>query len=212
VEFTYAVNVTTSAGNPPSFIYNQPGTTTPAANPIPRDAAITANGTATQVIEFGVLNHIWSSLTGPYQMQNFEMNINRTFSESGLNQDVAGGCRVSVTFGSTNHTIRLADDQGLWTLPAINFNTQSGTGGSASNSQCTVQMEPPQSYLYAPYGYNNYLFVGIKFTFKPAFQGARYLFMKANRLQGDSTVNPPPDPPTAVVTGWQYRSLYTMQP
>ncbi|MEJ1930023.1 hypothetical protein WDZ92_07030 [Nostoc sp. NIES-2111] len=194
----YQVLVSTSADNPPTFQYNMPGTGTPSINPYPKDATFSANGTSSQVIEFGVDNVIAASLTGAYRIQQFDFHINRTFGESYVAQDAAGGCRLRITTGSSTHTFQLADDQGQYTLPSVTYNPSTFTGGTLSNSQCTAEIVGPASFVYSPTYYQNYLFVGVKFYFKPPFIGTRRLFMKANRIQGDWT-------------GWQPRSTYTMQ-
>jgi hypothetical protein len=198
----YEVIIGSSADYPPSLEYKLPGSDVDAINPYPRDATLTANGSSSYTLEYGVKNYNYPALTGPYRIQQFNFNINRTFSESGFTQDAINGCRLQTITGSSTHTFLLADDQGQYTLPAIQYNLSTGTGGTASNSQCTVEVVPPASYLYSPSGYSNYLFFGIRFTFKPAFSGARYVFMNSHRIQGEGTT---------LTTGWRSAGTYTMQ-
>ena len=207
-ELFYTLRVRSSTSSPPSLNFVNPFTGS-SLNPSPLNSNVTANGTATTFLSFGIKNTPYPAAQCTYYpaslctpIQNLSLNINSTFTESALVQDRANGCRLRVNVfagGSPpGYYFFLLNDAGdyengfLWT-PAY------GGGSTIENSQCRLNiLSSAGSYADWPTNDNTTLGIGLQYVFKTPFVGKRYLFMMGNRNSGDWS-------------GWQYRGFLNMQ-
>ena len=207
-ELLYTLRVRSSTSSPPSLNFVNPFTNS-SQNPSPLNSNVTANGTATTYLSFGIRNTPYAAAQCTYfpvsmctPIQNISLNINSAFTESALAQERANGCRVRVNVfagGSPpGYYFFLLNDAGmqesgfLWT-PAY------GGGSTIENSQCRLNiLSSAGSYVQWPFSDNTTLGFGLQYVFKAPFVGKRYLFMMGHRNTGDWS-------------GWQYRGFLNLQ-
>jgi hypothetical protein len=204
----YTVRVLSSTSSLPELDgYTNPFTGS-TLNPQPINSTVTANGSASTFLAYSMKNTPYPAAqcvfpNGPCTPVNqLYFNINRNFSESGMAQDRASGCRVRlhVFSGSQppSYYFFLLDDAGQYES-GYNWFPAYGGSGSISNSQCTVNINPSLgAYAGTPYSDNTFLGIGLSFVFKTPFVGQRHVFMMGHRNNGDWT-------------GWQYRGKLTLQ-
>lgn len=201
----YRIRVTSSfsSANLPSFPNTNPFVGS-GTNPQPINATLTANGTTSHLIQFAVQNGPYDALaTNPNAIDEFNFNINRKFTQSGLAQDRAGGCQLEfvISAGSfnKNYKLYLKADNGTSDAGSILGTFPETATGSISNSQCKVEIGSGIG-TYAQTSPTNptLLGFGIKITFFPSFSGERYVFMQSKRVNN-------------AWTGWQYRGSINLQ-
>jgi hypothetical protein len=201
----YRIRVTSSfsSTNLPSFPITNPFVGS-GLNPQPLNAIVTANGTTSHLIQFAVQNGPYDALaTSVNAIDEYYFNINRTFTQSGLAQDSAGGCqlRFAIFTGSANknYFLYLKGDSGASDVGSIFGSLPETATGVLSNSQCKVEIGSSiGTYAQTASSNPTVLGFGIRVTFFTPFSGERYVFMQSNRVNNGWT-------------GWQYRGTMNMQ-
>lgn len=205
-ETTKIVVVLSSASYPPSLDFVNPRTGV-STNPLPSGVGATAvaNDTSKTDVRFGVDNIQYApvavSLTA---VKHVYLSVNASYLNSAITQDIANGCRVSINANSgstTTYDVLLHNDNGIGTVYSPSSTAWvpgSATSWAIENSQCKVEALPNSSTYLEADSSGSFLLVGsLKFTFKRPFSGERYIFMKADRGDGPSSM-------------WQYRGPLKM--
>jgi hypothetical protein len=148
--------------------------TIPADGPPTADSVAPASGAgSTQVFTFQ-----YSDPAGYAAISSSQILINSTLA-------AANGCYL--LYYRPNNAIYLTNDPGTaWQTP-VNL----GTAGTLQNSQCSVN-----TAASSVSGAGNTLTLTLSLTFKPAFSGARNVYMEVYDGAGDS--------------GWQQRGAWTV--
>lgn len=191
----FSINVISNASSPPTLDFLNPFTNS-SNNPSVVNQTLTANGSTYHWVNWGIKNTPYHSTyctsTGCYNIQEIHLNINRTLTESVLNQDRANGCRVYVQVypgnqwgGQPSYYVRIMDDAGQ-NYSGQFFYPQYGGNFTIGNSQCTVELNSSiGAYAYAGYSDTTVFGLGMRFRFNTTFQGQRHIYMMGQRPAGD---------------------------
>lgn len=191
----FSINVISNASSPPSLDFYNPFTSS-SNNPSVVNQTLAANGSTYHWVNWGIKNTPYHSTyctsTGCYNIQEIHLNINRTLTESALNQDRANGCRVYVQVypgnqwgGQPSYYVRIMDDAGQ-NYSGNFFYPQYGGNFTIANSQCTVELNSSiGAYAYAGYSDTTVFGLGMRFRFNTTFQGQRHIYMMGQRPTGD---------------------------
>ncbi|WP_155121243.1 hypothetical protein [Bryobacter aggregatus] len=190
-----SINVLSTASSPPTVEFYNPFTLSDK-NPSVVNQTLAANGSTPHWINWGVKNTPYHSSyctpTGCYNIQEVQLNINRSAGESNLSQIRANGCRVLVQVypgnqwgGTPSYYVLLMDDAGM-NYGGTFFYPQSGGNFTLNNSQCTITVNSSiGAYAMAAGNDVSILGLGMQFTFKTGFQGKREIYILGQRLGGD---------------------------